>query len=177
MTWCCQGELAQPAARRKKRATDLMRCTLPNDGLSKPASRRTNGGIMLRSAGQCKLRVRLRLRSLGRFRGWRTTLASGKFRGLTKERILLKPNLSRRQFLAHSAGLAGASLGIGMPRPARQGAAEVRVGIIGLGDRGRTLLGALGSLQRDDAGPRVRVVAISDASVQALRRARVALQD
>ncbi len=77
----------------------------------------------------------------------------------------MKPNLSRRQFLAHSAGLAGASLGIGIP------GADVRLGWVGLGDRGKHLLEAFFALQRSGDAPKARVTALCDVHPQRLKRA------
>ncbi len=84
----------------------------------------------------------------------------------------MKPNLSRRQFLAHSAGIASASLGLGMSRPGVDGgAAELRLGFIGLGDRGRQLLGAVLACARSGEGPRVRVAGLCDVHPKHLERA------
>jgi predicted dehydrogenase len=88
----------------------------------------------------------------------------------------LKPNLSRRQFLAHSAGIAGASLGLGIPRVGgSESGGEIRLGFIGVGDRGRHLLGAARACSREDprarGAPRVRVAAICDVSPQNTKRA------
>jgi predicted dehydrogenase len=83
-----------------------------------------------------------------------------------------EPDLSRRQFLVQSASLAGASLGLRATR-AVEGAAVggpaastvVRLGFIGLGDRGRQLLGAaLGT-------GRARAVALCDVDPRSLKRA------
>jgi predicted dehydrogenase len=83
----------------------------------------------------------------------------------------LKKNLSRRQFLVQSAGLASASLGLGVGRtPAGELPSEVRVGIIGAGDRGRHLLGAAVRAPADGPGPRARVTAVCDPSPKSLRR-------
>ncbi len=52
-------------------------------------------------------------------------------------------DLSRRQFLVRSAGIAGASFGLGVSRGgAAHGAAELRVGFLGVGERGLQLLPA-----------------------------------
>jgi len=84
----------------------------------------------------------------------------------------MKANLSRRQFLAQSAGIAGASLGIGLPSQARAGSgSEVRLGLIGLGDRGRHLLEALRALPREHGAPCSRVTALCDVNPKHLRRA------
>ncbi|HVR74037.1 MAG TPA: Gfo/Idh/MocA family oxidoreductase [Planctomycetota bacterium] len=85
----------------------------------------------------------------------------------------MKPNLSRRQFLVHSASFAGASLGLGVARPGRgEGAmTEMRIGFIGVGDRGKSLLGALLRNARDGRGPCARVVAIADVNPAHLKRA------
>jgi predicted dehydrogenase len=96
-------------------------------------------------------------------------------------RKTVKPNLSRRQFLAHSAGIAGASLGlgVGLPAGAESGmpstdqhlGPEIRAGFIGVGDRGRHLLGAaLGAAGEGSAG-RLRVAALCDTSPKNLKRA------
>jgi predicted dehydrogenase len=76
-------------------------------------------------------------------------------------------DLSRREFLAHSANLAGASLG---PLAARKAAAEgapaqIRVGLIGLGDRGRHLLKIALDLTN------VRVAGLCDVHPGRLKRA------
>ncbi len=78
-----------------------------------------------------------------------------------------RPDLSRRQFLVHSASIAGASLGLSASRPARGGPADsqVRLGFIGLGDRGRRLLGA--ALGCESA----RVVGLCDVDPRKLKRA------
>ncbi len=89
----------------------------------------------------------------------------------------MKPDLSRRQFLAHSAGIAGASLGIGLPAvgaasvAGTPGGAEIRLGWIGLGDRGKHLLEAFLSLQRSLEGAKARVTALCDVNPQRLKRA------
>ena len=74
-------------------------------------------------------------------------------------------DISRRQFLFRSAGIASASVGIGVRAGAGDGT-ELRVGFVGVGERGMQLL----SLALD--APAVRVVAIADASPQARLRAR-----
>jgi predicted dehydrogenase len=91
----------------------------------------------------------------------------------------VKPNLSRRQFLVQSAGIAGASLGIGVGAHA-QGDGEIRLGFIGAGDRGRHLLGAAlrlpgGPTHPAPGGPtypapQVRVTAICDVNPRHLKR-------
>ena len=75
-------------------------------------------------------------------------------------------DLSRRQFLVHSAGVAGASLGLSATRAADSSCpgAEVRLGFIGLGDRGRQLLGA--ALASENA----RVTALCDLDPAKLKR-------
>jgi myo-inositol 2-dehydrogenase/D-chiro-inositol 1-dehydrogenase len=79
-------------------------------------------------------------------------------------------DLSRRQFLARSAGMAGASFGLGMPRT--DGAAsseaarrEVSIGLVGAGDRGTGLLGAAMRV------PGARIAAIADPDPGRLRQA------
>src|SRR5688572_18032099 len=84
----------------------------------------------------------------------------------------MKKNLSRRQFLAHSAGLAGASLGLGV---GRQGSGEtllpeVRLGFIGAGDRGKHLLGAALRGASGAGVPAARITAVCDVSPRALKR-------
>ena len=76
-------------------------------------------------------------------------------------------DLSRRQFLARSAGFAGASIGIATPGGAKgsRPGEEVRVSLVGAGDRGLQLLGAL--LRSGN----VRVAAIADPDPAHLRRA------
>src|ERR1041385_7601588 len=78
-------------------------------------------------------------------------------------------DLSRRQFLARSAGLAGASLGIQVRAgEGNAGAAPgepVRLAIVGAGDRGTQLLGAVLRI------PGVRIAAIADPDPARLRRA------
>jgi predicted dehydrogenase len=71
------------------------------------------------------------------------------------------PDLSRRQFLARSAGIAGASIGIGIPRGDR----PLGIGFIGLGDRGTQLLAAALRV------PGVRVAALADVDPARIRRA------
>ena len=76
-------------------------------------------------------------------------------------------DLSRRQFLVQSASLAGAaSLGLATTRSARGASLddEVRVGMIGLGDRGRQLLGSVLGVRG------VRVVALCDVDPKNLKR-------
>ena len=83
----------------------------------------------------------------------------------------MKKNLSRRQFLVHSAGLASASLGLGVSRSSAGDAVpEVRIGIIGAGDRGRHLLGAAVRAPAEGPGPRARVTAVCDPNPKNLRR-------
>lgn len=80
----------------------------------------------------------------------------------------MESDLSRRQFLAHSAGIASASLGLGGRVAAESGRVEpVRLGIVGLGDRGRHLLGA--ALLADEA--RLEITALCDVHPQRLKRA------
>ena len=77
-------------------------------------------------------------------------------------------DLSRRDFLVQSAGFAGASMGLSATRaadPAGVGS-EVRLGFIGLGDRGRQLLGAALSSSK------ARVTALCDLDPAKLKRAR-----
>jgi len=76
-----------------------------------------------------------------------------------------RPDLSRRQFLAHSAGLASASLALGASREGGVRGDAIRAGFVGLGDRGRRLLGAT------LATPGVRVVALCDVDPSRLKRA------
>jgi len=75
-------------------------------------------------------------------------------------------DLSRRQFLVHSAGVAGASMGLRATRAADSSCseAEVRLGFIGLGDRGRQLLGAA------LASANARVTALCDVDPSRLKR-------
>jgi predicted dehydrogenase len=82
----------------------------------------------------------------------------------------VKPDLSRRQFLVHSAGIAGASLGLGVGRPGSAGgtAEEIRVGFIGLGDRGRHLLGA--ALGAGGQAGGIRIAALCDVNPKNLKR-------
>lgn len=77
-------------------------------------------------------------------------------------------DLTRRDFLVHSAGFAGASLGLSATRASEAGGAdsEVRLGFIGLGDRGRQLLGAALSSSK------ARVTALCDIDPAKLKRAR-----
>jgi myo-inositol 2-dehydrogenase/D-chiro-inositol 1-dehydrogenase len=84
-------------------------------------------------------------------------------------------DLSRRQFLARSAGLAGASLGLGvscreLTAAGHQGR-EVRLAFIGLGDRGGQLLGSALRL------PGARVVGVADVDPAHLRRAADVARD
>ncbi len=84
----------------------------------------------------------------------------------------MKPDLSRRQFLVHSAGIAGASLGLG----GRAGAdpehrGPLRLGIVGLGDRGRQLLGAVLRLGQDPDETPVEIAALCDVHPQRLKKA------
>jgi myo-inositol 2-dehydrogenase/D-chiro-inositol 1-dehydrogenase len=78
------------------------------------------------------------------------------------------PDLSRRQFLARSAGLAGASLGLGVcTRDSASGDPEGRpigLGFIGVGDRGTQLLGSALRL------PGTRVLGIADVDPAHLKR-------
>src|SRR5262245_25403003 len=83
-------------------------------------------------------------------------------------------DLSRRQFLARSAGLAGASLGLGggaIPVCGHEVAAagpsgrEVRLGFLGVGDRGTQLLASALRI------PGARVAALADVDPARLRRA------
>jgi len=82
-------------------------------------------------------------------------------------------DFSRRQFLARSAGIAGASLGWGAGSSGSGGESlpEIRVGFIGLGDRGRHLLGALLRVGTAGAGPRARVVGLCDVNPRHLKQA------
>lgn len=80
-----------------------------------------------------------------------------------KARLL--SDISRRQFLVRSAGIASASMGIRARAGAGDGT-ELRVGFVGVGDRGMQLLSA--ALE----APGVRVVAIADALPEARLRAR-----
>lgn len=83
----------------------------------------------------------------------------------------MKPDLSRRQFLVHSASVAGA---LGLSGRTASAAADVeplRLGFIGLGDRGRHLLNALLRLQADNLLPRVTITALSDVHPERLKRA------
>lgn len=79
----------------------------------------------------------------------------------------MKPsdNLSRREFLVQSASLAGASLGLKATRSlaAADPDPEVRLGFIGLGDRGRHLVGAA------LASKQARVVALCDVHPRRLK--------
>lgn len=82
-------------------------------------------------------------------------------------------DLSRRQFLAHSAGIAGVSigLGVGTQEDARAaGDGEIRLGLVGAGDRGAQLLSV--ALR----APGVRVTAVADVAPQARLRARDVVQ-
>ncbi len=83
-----------------------------------------------------------------------------------------KPNLSRRKFLVQSAGVAGASLG-GVPLDVAAGLAgegtlatsrKLHLGFVGLGDRGRQLLGAA------LATGSVQVVGLCDVDPKNLKR-------
>src|SRR5688572_30375679 len=79
-----------------------------------------------------------------------------------------RSDLSRRQFLARSAGLAGASLGLGVCGNEVAGATpgrEVRLGFLGVGDRGTQLLAAALRI------PGARIAAIADVDPARLRRA------
>lgn len=75
-------------------------------------------------------------------------------------------HLSRRQFLAHSASLAGASLGLPATRSGRaeERRGPARLGFIGLGDRGRHLLKASLDL------PEAAVGAVCDVHPQRLKK-------
>lgn len=75
-------------------------------------------------------------------------------------------DLSRREFLVHSAGVAGASMGLRATRAADSAGSEteVRLGFIGLGDRGRQLLGAALSCAN------ARVTALCDIDPAKLKR-------
>jgi len=90
----------------------------------------------------------------------------------------LKPDLSRRQFLVHSAGVAGA-LGLGGHRvhagvgPDR----SLRLGFIGLGDRGRHLLNALLRWQGDSADAKIEIRALCDVHPQRLKRCLTMVRD
>ena len=77
-------------------------------------------------------------------------------------------DLSRRDFLVQSAGFAGASMGLSATRASDPAGAcsEVRLGFIGLGDRGRQLLGAALSSSK------ARVTALCDLDPAKLKRAR-----
>ncbi len=83
----------------------------------------------------------------------------------------MKPDLSRRRFLVHSASVAGASLALSSRR-AQGGDAErtVRLGVIGLGDRGRNLLAALLRLEESSETITPHVAALCDVHPQRLRR-------
>ncbi len=86
----------------------------------------------------------------------------------------MKPDLSRRQFLAHSAGIAGVSLGLGGRVAAdSEGGAPLRLGIVGLGDRGRHLLGAVLRLEEfcGVGESPVEVVAVCDVHPERLKKA------
>ena len=74
-------------------------------------------------------------------------------------------DISRRQFLAQSAGIAGFGLGRMPPRSP----GEIRLGFIGLGDRGRHLLGS--ALRATARRPGARVVAVCDVNPRNLKRA------
>src|SRR6266545_5729129 len=83
-----------------------------------------------------------------------------------------RSDLSRRQFLARSAGFAGASLGLGVCGQDRAGLGapgspgrEMRLGFLGVGDRGTQLLATALRV------PGVRIVALSDVDPAHLRRA------
>src|SRR6185503_11785204 len=84
------------------------------------------------------------------------------------DQMAARPDLSRRQFLARSAGLAGASLGLGVCGPdlaAGVPGREVRLGFLGLGDRGTQLLATALRI------PGARIVGLSDVDPARLRRA------
>ncbi len=91
----------------------------------------------------------------------------------------MKPDLSRRQFLAHSAGIAGVSLGLGgrVAADGADGGAPLRLGIVGLGDRGRHLLGAILRLEPGLEGtlgagaPPVEIAAVCDVHPERLKKA------
>src|SRR5262245_17969190 len=77
-------------------------------------------------------------------------------------------DLSRRQFLARSAGLASASIGLGVCRKEEAGETpgpEMRAGFLGAGDRGTQLLAAALRI------PGIRVAAVADLNPAHLRRA------
>jgi len=83
-----------------------------------------------------------------------------------------KSNLSRRQFLAHSAGIAGVSMGLA-PVGAGDGRADGRlpslgIGFIGVGDRGLQLLRTVCQIRATT--PQIRVAAICDVDPKHLRR-------
>ncbi|MEM7235529.1 MAG: Gfo/Idh/MocA family oxidoreductase [Planctomycetota bacterium] len=85
------------------------------------------------------------------------------------------PDLSRRQFLLRSATLAGASLGGNALTQAGEvgpgfGSSELRLGFIGLGDRGRQLLSAA------LAASRVRIVTVCDIDPKRLKTTLERLQ-
>lgn len=77
-------------------------------------------------------------------------------------------DFSRRDFLRSSAGLAGASLGVGVS--AKESRTEIsrplRLGVLGLGKRGLQLLSCL------DSQPGVEIRALADPDPQSLARAR-----
>jgi len=80
--------------------------------------------------------------------------------------MAISKNLSRRQFLVHSASIAGASLGLRATRALKgdETESEVRLGFIGIGDRGRHLLGA--ALAVND----VRIVGLCDVHPRRLKK-------
>ena len=88
----------------------------------------------------------------------------------------MKKDYSRRQFLAHSAGIAGASIGFNSGAAAGVPAAPLRLGFVGVGDRGRHLLSAALRLEsRRRRGelslPALTVGAVCDVDPANLRRA------
>lgn len=78
----------------------------------------------------------------------------------------MKANLSRRQFLAQSATFAGASMGIAAR--GADGAAPLRLGFVGLGDRGLRLLRTTLDMVRE--GVPCYVTALCDIDPAKLRR-------
>ncbi len=77
-------------------------------------------------------------------------------------------DLSRRQFLARSAGIAGASIGLGVGAQETSPGGSVvpiRIGFVGLGDRGTQLLSTILQL------PGVSVAALVDVNPGHLKRA------
>ena len=80
----------------------------------------------------------------------------------------MKSNLSRRQFLAQSASLAGASMGLAARGADGDDAPPLRLGFVGLGDRGLRLLRTTLDLVRE-GGP-CSVAAVCDVDPAKLRR-------